>query len=165
MMQNCFNKYGVFKFTILEERATEDLIACEQKYLDKHFDDKNNVNLAPTAGSCLGVVHSPETRAKMSKAKKNMSAETRAKISAAVKLRPPRSAETRAKLSASQKGKVILPETRAKMSAGQKGRVHSAETRAKMSEAGKRKVFSTEHRANLSKTTKLYWATRKAQAA
>ena len=130
-MQNVWNKYGVFEFTVLEECVKENLIIREQIYLDKHFGDANNVNLCSTAGSCLGVVRSAETKAKMAKAKRNISAETRAKISASLK-GTVLSAKTRAKMVAAKKGKRHSAETKAKISASQKGKTASAETRAKM---------------------------------
>ena len=164
-LQRCWEKYKTFEFAILEECTKDQLLSREQTYLDKHFHNPKNVNLAPIAGSSLGVVHSAETRAKMSRAKKNMSAETRAKISNAAKLRPPMSTETRTKMSQAGKRKVFSAEHRAKLSAANRRRKHSVYTRTKMSEAGKRKVFSAKHRANLSKATKLYWDMRKAQAA
>lgn len=120
-MQNIWNKYGVFEFTILEEYATNELVIREQIYLDKHFDDPKNVNLAPTAGSCLGRVHSVKTRAKMSASRKGkvFSAETREKISLACKGRKGHSPsiEHRRKISAASTGRVASVETRAKMSA------------------------------------------------
>lgn len=119
IMQRCWNKYGIFKFMVLQECAIDELIICEQTHLDKHFDNPKNVNLAPTAGSCLGVIRSTETRAKMSEAGKN------------------RSVEHRAKLSAASKGKFVSAEKRAKISASLIGKKHSAETRAKMSQITK----------------------------
>jgi len=116
-MQNCWNKYRVFNFIVLEECAKDYLIVREQFYLDQHFNDKKNVNLAPTAGSPLGYKHSTKARENMSIAQKGrvISVEHRAKISASHKLRAPHSAETRAKMSASQKGRIVSAETRAKM--------------------------------------------------
>ena len=106
---------------------------------------------------------SPETRAKISAAKKGQthSPETRAKISTTMKGRNkgknnPRygkthSPEARAKISAANKGennpnygKILPPETRTKLSVAMKGeknprygKTHSPETRAKMSTANK----------------------------
>jgi len=131
-MQNCWNKYGVFKFTVLEECNNADLLVREQLYLDRHFSDQNNLNLTPTAGSWLGRVHSAETKTKISAALKGRvtSAETKAKMSAAQKGRV---------ASAAQKGRVASAETRAKISIALKGKPKSAETRAKMSASWERK--------------------------
>lgn len=143
IMQNCWNKYGMFEFIVLELCAISDLLVREQFHLDQHFDDPKNVNMCRTAGSTLGRAASTESRAKMSVAKKNMSAETKAKISAA------------------NKGKVNSDEARAKQSAAQTGRVFSAETLAKMSAAKKGKVHSPEARANMVAG----WVLRRARAA
>ena len=134
IVQHCWNKYGVFEFTVLEECVKDGLIVREQFYLDQHCDNPKNVNLVSIAGSQLGLVHSAETRAKISAAKKGHkhSAESRAKMSAAKK-GVPLSAETRAKLSAARKGVPKWAEHCAKISAARKGVPLSAETRAKIS--------------------------------
>jgi group I intron endonuclease len=121
VMQRCWNKYGIFEFVILQKCATDELIIYEQTHLDKHFDNPRNVNLASTAGSSLGNIHSIETKAKMSAAGK----------------RRRQSAETRAKISAKLTGRVLSVETRAKMSEANRRRVLSNETRAKISESGR----------------------------
>lgn len=158
-MQRCWDKNGVFEFTVLEECVKDDLIVREQFYLDQHCDNPKNVNLVSTAGSCLGYKHSAESRANMSagmmghvvsdKARANMSgrvwsAESRAKSSASHK-GVPKSAEHRAKISAALRGKKPSDETRAKMS-----KPKSAEHRAKISAGGKGKILSAEHRAKIS---------------
>jgi group I intron endonuclease len=152
-MQNCWNKYGVFEFTVLEECAKDDLLLREQFYLDQHCDNPKNVNLVSTAGSTLGYKHSAETCAKMSAAHKGvpMSAEHCAKKSAARK-GVPLSAETRAKISAAKKGVPLSAEHCAKLSAAKKGVPLSAEHYAKLSAAKKGKPLSAEHRAKMSAT-------------
>ena len=104
IMQRCWNKYGIFKFTVLEECEIDNLLIREQLLIDQYFSDLKNVNLAPIAGSSLGVVRSAEYRAKMSVSCKGriLSAETRAKMSAAKK-GVPLSTEHRAKISESAK--------------------------------------------------------------
>jgi len=108
-----------------------------------------------------GLIHSLETRAKLSVTNKGktLSLETRAKLSATNKGKT-LSPETRAKMSAAKKN--IEPETRAKMSAAKKN--IEPETRAKMSAAkkgennpnyGKKgKTPSLETRAKLSAAMK-----------
>ena len=117
-----------------------------------------------------GLIHSLETRAKLSVTNKGktLSLETRAKLSATNKGKT-LSPETRAKMSAAKKN--IEPETRAKMSAakkgennpnyGKKGKTPSLETRAKLSAAMKGennpnygKTPSPETRAKLSAANK-----------
>ena len=112
-----------------------------------------------------GRVHSTEIRKKISAAKQNISAETRAKISAALKgkVSPMKgkkhSAETRKKMSIAAKGKVskikgkkMSAVARKNMSAAQKlsakinpnfgmrGKKHSAETKLKMSVATTKRI-------------------------
>ena len=101
IMQNVWNKNTIFEFTILERCTKDELLKCEQRYLDKHFDEPKNVNICSISGSILGYIHTPEARKKMSDA---------------AKFRPPPSAETRAKMSAANKRKLVSAETRAKMS-------------------------------------------------
>ena len=121
-MQSCWNKYKVFEFTVLFECPVDELLQREQELIDMHFKEPKNANFAPTAGSALGVVHTADTRAKLSALRKGIpkSPEWRAKISASQKgrKRPPFSAEWRAKLSESNKGKLRTEEQRANVSAG-----------------------------------------------
>ena len=86
IVQHCWNKYGVFEFTVLEECVKDGLIVREQFYLDQHCDNPKNVNLVSTAGSTLGYKHSAETRARMSAAQMGrvQSDETRTKMSLAL---------------------------------------------------------------------------------
>ena len=155
IVQHCWNKYGVFEFTVLEECEIPELLATEQVWIDKHFADPKNANLSPTAGSPLGRECSAETRAKMSATRKGVprSAETRAKMSVA---KQNVSAETRAKISAVHKGLPHSAETRAKMS-----KPKSAETRAKMSIAQQNK--SAETRAKMSIAQQIRWKEKKAR--
>ena len=169
-MQNCWNKYQIFKFIILEECAKNDLIAREQFYIDQNRDNPKMTNICLVAGSCFGRIASIETRTKMSAAAKNkvVSAETRAKMSAKAKCRV-HSAETRKKISVAKQN--VSDETRAKLSrwertpeycakisAANKGKKLSVETRAKISAYQKSKVVSVETRAKMSKARKAYYA-------
>ena len=136
IVQHCWNKYGVFEFTVLEECVKDGLIVREQFYLDQHCDNPKNVNLVSIAGSNLGLKHSAETRAKISAAKKGHK----------------HSAESRAKMSAAHKGVPLSAEHRAKMSAARKGVPKWAEHCAKLSAAKKGVPLSAEHRAKISAT-------------
>lgn len=157
--QNCWDKYGVFEFTILEECTKDELLKREQIYLDKYFNDEKNINIALVASNpMLGRKHSNEARAKMSawQIGRVMSADARAKMSHSWKLRASDSDETRAKKSASSKGKPKSAEHRAKISAAAKLRPPvSAETRAKLSAAQLGKTASAETRAKISMAGKL----------
>lgn len=57
-----------FEFVVLEESPTGDLLPVEQKWMDLLRAATEGFNLSPTAGRCNGVVHSPETRARVSAA-------------------------------------------------------------------------------------------------
>lgn len=108
----------------------------------RHF-HPDCVNVQRGGEGTPGLIHSDESRAKMSasrtgKKRGPMSAEHRANLSAAkmgIKL-PPCTDETRAKLSAAIKGRTFSDEWRAKLSAAARGRTSSDETRAKVSAAG-----------------------------
>lgn len=152
-LQAAWNLYGAgaFAFTILEPCPPaaldhrESFWVASLRTLDREFG--YNLRLGGRQGGAL----SAETRAKISaatKGRKNASpsAETRAKLSAALKGRKngPRSPETKAKLSRLHRGRVFGPrsaETKLKISMAQKGRAgraQSAEVRAKISAALKR---------------------------
>ena len=95
-----------------------------------------------------GVVHSAESRAKMSAAQKGkkLSAEHRAKVSAALTGRKVDSV-TRSKISKAHKTSAAAIAARAKITRKSK---HSPESIAKMSAAHKGHATSPEHRAKLS---------------
>lgn len=125
-LQRSWNKYKAdqFVFEILEIIADKaDLVRTEQRWLDhiRPFDKTIGYNISPTAGSPLGVKHTPETLAKLSAIRKGKSP----------------SIEQRTKISIANKGKIVSPETRAKTSAALKGHPVSPETRAKLSLASK----------------------------
>jgi group I intron endonuclease len=68
-LQNHFNKYGEsdLQFSILLCCEKEDLVKIEQYFIDSY---KPFFNCSPTAGNCLGIKHSKETREKLSKLRK-----------------------------------------------------------------------------------------------
>jgi len=171
-LQRAYDKYGegAFELSVLEYvENPSQLIPCEQHFFDMLSPE---YNVAPTAGSALGVRHSLETRRKMSKARmgrrnpnygKHPSPETRAKLSAAHKGKHP-TAETLAKRSAALRGHPVSDATRAKISAALSGERNpnfgkhaSMETRQKMSGARKGKRFSKEHRQKISVALKAHW--------
>lgn len=70
-LQRAWNKHGEdsFEFFMLEKvEKSEDLISREQHYIDLHnsVDNKVGYNIAPIAGSSLGVKHTQETKDKFS---------------------------------------------------------------------------------------------------
>jgi group I intron endonuclease len=97
------------------------LIAREQYWIDQLDAYRSGFNMRPMAGSALGVIRGPEVRARMSAAKRNQSAETRAKISASLTGRK-RSPETCARMREAQRGRKISPEHAAKISEALRGR-------------------------------------------
>lgn len=60
--------YSSFSFSVLEYCEIEDLIQREQYYIDTL---KPEYNIAPTAGSTLGRLHSEKAKEKISNTKKN----------------------------------------------------------------------------------------------
>ena len=99
--------------------------------------------------ACELIFLTPFEHIRLHQLGKNVSAETRQKMSEAHKCKH-HSAETRQKLSESHKGKSLSAETRQKMSEANKGKYKSAETRKKMSEAHKGKNHSAETRKKMS---------------
>lgn len=143
ILKECYNQ------TELDE--WEDLLIWEYNSRDKSI----GYNIAK--GATIGIVGEtnpsklPEVRAKISEAKKNMSEETRAKMSKALKGKK-YSEETRHKMSEARKGKKLSEETKSKMSEVRKGKTHSEETRIKMSESSKN--ISDKTRAKMSEAQK-----------
>jgi group I intron endonuclease len=85
----------------------------------------------------LGTKQSETTKALMSAQRRNMSSDTRTRISNSLIGRPV-SSETRAKISAAQKGRVISDEVKMKIKEARKHQVFSDETKQKLSDAAKR---------------------------
>lgn len=170
-LQHAWVKYGpvAFVFEIIEavEPTKEALDSREQVHLDDAFAAGRAYNLAPTAGSALGVKrseaflakmrgrrHTAESLAKMSLVKmgKTFSDMHRANMSLA------RIGKKRPDVSAALTGRKQTPEhtansTRARtgkkrpaISAALKGRVFSDAHRAKLSAASKGRPKSVQHR-------------------
>ena len=120
----------------VEGNGCKEEIAYITYFKDEGYD---LVNLTAGGEGVVGWKPTPETRAKMSAARKGRvaSPETRAKLSIIQQNRPHHSAtvETRAKMSAAQKGRIIALETREKLSIAMTGKKHSIETLAKISRA------------------------------
>jgi len=68
-LQHAWNKYGegAFEFRVVQECATANCIALEQKHID-YYDFDDLYNLSPTAGSLLGMKHTEAAKAKISAA-------------------------------------------------------------------------------------------------
>lgn len=99
-LQRSWAKHGAdaFGFFVLEAVDVDRLIEREQHWIDAlHAADKRlGFNTSPTAGNCLGVRHTDETKAKLSAARAGV----------------PKSAEHRKAIGDAQKGKVISAEQR-----------------------------------------------------
>lgn len=138
-LQHAWNKYSGenFSFSVLEECSPtrEVLIRREQFYLDTLRPEYNRLQIA---GSRLGSKTSQETKDKQSAALKGKnlgktrSPEQRSRLS---ELARNMSAETREKMSAAKRGRKLSDETRKKMSESHRGRKHTEEATAKMIEA------------------------------
>ncbi len=144
------------RIVLLEKNLSEENAFAKEIELIKHYGRKNLGtgilgNRTDGGEGSSGWIVTDETRLKMSKSKKNMSAETRRKMSKA------RTGEKHPMF-----GKKHSDTSRRKMSEAQTmygrtgeknpffGKKHSAETRKKMSEARTGKKLSDEHRRKLS---------------
>jgi hypothetical protein len=160
---NIVNKHG-YTINIIHTDISWKY-ACEiekeliAKYGRKNLGLGNLVNCTDGGEGILGLVHSEETRQRISEAKKgekhhmfgkNLSEETKQKISESIKGEKHHmfgknlSEETRQRISEAQKGeknsmfgKIHSEETKQKISESIKGKTLSEETRKKMSEARK----------------------------
>jgi len=163
-LQAAIALYGLENFEYFVISFVTDkglLIKEEQKYMDM-VPSSQRYNFCPSAGSCLGVVRSAETKAAISAARlgTTRSAETKAAISESLKgntnrLGTTHSAETKAAISESLKGekspifgKSPSAETKAAMSEAHKGeknpifgKSHSAEAKAAISAAHSKAVY------------------------
>jgi group I intron endonuclease len=159
-LQNSWNKHGesAFIFGILEVIEAEELLMqAEQWYLDNWNTVDNGYNIRPTAGNAKGTKHTQEWKDNMSAIMAGnqygvgviASPERRAKMSAAMKGRK-QTAEHRAKHSAAITGRKLTEEHKAKVSAAGKGRIKSQEEIEKIAASHRGKKRSPEARARIS---------------
>jgi hypothetical protein len=115
----------------------------------EEFKTKMSTSYKGGGHPAYGKKHNEETKAKMSRAHRNISP------------------ETRAKMSASRTGKSMSKETRDKMSKSKMGnknwvgRNHSEETKAKMTASMSGIPKSPEHKAKLAEAAHAQWHTRR----
>lgn len=152
-LQAAWNKYGEKSFVrqILCRCSPEECIEKEQEYIDL-YDPANReygYNIAPTAGSVLGMEHREDTKQRLRELTKEQYENL--------------SEEDRARWGKGMLGKRHSEETRAKIAAAGMGRCHSDESKIRMSKTqkilrgiGNRTI---EHRAKL----KAAWVRRKAR--
>lgn len=152
-LQRSFAAHGPdrFRFSVLLVCAPKDCLFYEQLFIDNLnvCDPRFGYNVCRKAGNSAGVIKSAETRAKLSAALKG-------------KNRGPKSLEARAAMSVAKKGiapvqaieacrgRKATPEERARMSASRKGKKKppfTAAHRAALSAACRGKKLSEEHKA------------------
>ncbi len=143
-------KYGVENFTVEILEKVEDLSLIdtrEQYYLDlfTSYNNKIGYNTCPYVKSNRGVIHSDETKKKISDKKKGIkqSPELIAKRIAPLIGRK-RAPEIGAKISIAQKGKKVSEATKQKLALANKGRVQSDEEKSKRVESMKGYKHSSE---------------------
>ena len=145
-LQRAWNKWGeaAIEFRVIGTCTRQNLVRLEQECID-HL--KPEYNISPVAGSRLGLKHTSETKAKMSKA---LMGNTRRRGQTA-------SQETKQKMSMARKGRKCTPETKAKISKARMGRPVSLETRTKISKSLMGRKLSPEHKSKVSKGLKRYY--------
>lgn len=138
-LQNAWGKYWSvsFEFIILQYVENKaDLIKYEQVWLDftKCYNREVGYNICRIADNRTGILHSKETKDKISKIHKGRvkSPEWQAKITASItgKKRDPSVGKAH---SERMKGRELSLETRTNMAKGQLGRKHSQESKDKRS--------------------------------
>lgn len=144
-----WRKYGerAFLFEVLENCPRNSLIEREQFWMDCTSPE---YNLSPTAGSCLGVKHSEETRRKCSERHKGNKYSLGRKMTQRCK-------DAIIRANRARKGVKRDPTAVERTAAAHRGMKRRDETRQKisLSKLGKRTgPRSEEHRANISKALK-----------
>ena len=126
-MQNVYNKtFDDPRFSILLYCEKDELNYYEQALIDKHFNDKFNMNLNPKADvppSTKGRKHSEETKKKISESHKG--------LKKGISL----SEEHKKKIGEASKGRKHSEETKKKIGKVWKGRKHSEESKNKISKS------------------------------
>jgi group I intron endonuclease len=194
-LQNAFDLYGEnsFEFRIVLECDSDELIEKEQERIDGYsFDDLYNLRIIARSNLGMKIEHSEEEKIRRSErskgnkymlgykhtdeakerigiASRNMSPETRHKLSVASMGNQHakgavRGSEENAARSRALKGREKSVETRARLSEALRGRVHSEETLQRMSIGTKKKlekdkengcgVYSQEYKEELSERMK-----------
>lgn len=152
-LQMAWKKHGIdaFAFEVLERADLADLYDREQHWLDTGgcMIGEGGYNISPSAGTCRGVKHSAEARARMSAAKKGRSARNKG---------VPHTEAAKAKLRARAKARLQTEEGKshlAKMAAA----ANSPAATAKMSVTKTGKRHTDAARENMRDGHAAYWAT------
>lgn len=157
-LQASWNKYGelAFEFRRLIVCAPSDTIFFEQRFIDALNPEYNTAKIA---GSCLGIKHSQETRARRSQLNignkfalgKAPSELCRLRVAEANRRRKgfKRSPESIAATADAHKGMKRSAETRAKIAAKAKGRKWTDSAKAKLSATLSARELTPERRSRL----------------
>lgn len=148
-LQNSWKKHGEknFIFEKLIVCKKDDLIFYEQLAIDSFNSVNAGYNIAPIAGSALGVRHTEEAKAKMSLSRTGNKHPNRKKP-------PSFTEEHRKNIGEFQIGRKRSPESIAKTAAANTGRKNTPEQNAKISAAKTGKKQSPESRIKRSITMK-----------
>lgn len=149
-LQNAWNKYGenAFRFQIIECCNKEQLIELEQSWINVlNCVRPNGYNLAPKAGSSLGIKRSAETKEKqrqlkLGKKQKPEHVEAKRQANIGVKRRSEQEKQALKERSLGNKFALGYKQTekaKSKISATHKGKPKSEEHKKKISETLKRK--------------------------
>ena len=160
-LQNSYNKHGEesFKPKTLLVCRTEDLLFYEQLVIDKYDVAKTGYNIAPIAGSALGVKRSEETKAKISAVAKAKWADPEFKVRRSAALKVANTApEVKARRVATLRSSWADPEYKARRSEISKAAWADPEFRAKHSAAIKAARADPEYKARQSAASKTRWA-------
>lgn len=173
LLQRAWAKYGAdcFEFIVLTRCPADSCIEQEQQFIDFYHsaNPENGYNIAPTAGSSLGVKLSEETRNRISAAvlarftdpierrkhgeiqKRRFSDPEQRRLTGEKTKAALATPERRAKLSANSKSRLSDPEYKHRVDTARAIALARPETRAKMSASAKRRPpISTETLARIS---------------
>ena len=135
-LQRAWDKYGeeAFDFFVIERCSPDKCVEREQYWIDYHdaANPENGYNISPTAGNCLGVKRTAETRAKV----------------AAAGIGRPKSVETREKLRAARLGMKFDQQWRDNISAAARKRWETEDRKAWSKMVKAREVTDKMREAN-----------------
>lgn len=158
-LQRAWNKYGEASFVFDVMTSVKDrlcLLGEEQYFIDKFNSAKVGYNIAPIAGSPLGVKHTATARQRMSDAKKGSkhTEEAKGKISVALlgnkrSLGYHHTEDARGRISTANTGKVVPLAIRLKIGSKHKGKKLSEDHKEKLLLANKGRKLTEEHKRRI----------------
>lgn len=158
-LQAAWVKYGskAFRFEIIQRCLPEECVACEQYWMNLYssVDGRYGYNIAPKAGSTLGLKMTPEQREKcrLAHVGKKLTEEHKRKIGVKSKGRK-LSDEVKAKIGAGNRGKKRSLKFRRHLSIACRGWNHSEESKKKIGDRFRGIKLSEEHRRKIKRTKK-----------